>query len=63
MNISLPSGRRVHWLRAGFPACGGGRHGKKGAWQLDIGEITCRRCQMMAKANHGSKESPEDNQQ
>jgi hypothetical protein len=49
MNISLLSARRIHWLRLGFPACGGGRHGKKGVWQLDIGEVTCQRCEKMLK--------------
>ncbi len=50
INISLPKGQRVHWLRDGWPACGGGRHGKKGAWQTDLGEVTCRRCVKMARA-------------
>jgi hypothetical protein len=50
MNISLPSRQRVHWLRAGFPACGVGRHGKKGSWQLDFADVTCRRCVKIAKA-------------
>ena len=50
MNISIPTRWRVHWLRAGQPACGGGRHGKKGAWQMDIGEVTCMRCVKMMKA-------------
>ena len=49
MNVSLPTKWRVHWLRAGQPACGGGRHGKKGAWQMDIGEVTCKRCVKMAE--------------
>jgi hypothetical protein len=60
MNISLPFGRRVHWLRAGFPACGGGRHGKKGAWQLDVCEVSCRRCQAMVKKNKTEKANPQE---
>jgi hypothetical protein len=50
MNVSLPARRCVHWLRAGFPACGGGRHGKKGAWQIDFVDLTCRRCIKIARA-------------
>ena len=51
MNITLPqTGKRVHWPRAGAPACGGGRHGKKGLWQLDLSEVTCRRCVRIAQA-------------
>lgn len=44
MNMTLPQGRCVHWMRDGFPACGGGRHGKRGFWQLNLGEVTCQRC-------------------
>ena len=50
MNVSIPTRWRVHWLRAGQPACGGGRHGKKGAWQFDAGEVSCKRCAKMMKA-------------
>ena len=48
VNVSLPTRRRVHWLREGYPACGGGRHGKKGLWQLELSELTCRRCLKLA---------------
>ena len=51
MNLSLPHRQRVHWQRAGFPACGGGRHGKHGLWQMEISEVTCRRCLKLAKAH------------
>jgi hypothetical protein len=50
IHASLPHGRRVHWLRDGSPACGGGRHGKKGAWQTELGEVTCQRCLGIARA-------------
>jgi len=56
MNVSIPTRWRVHWLRAGQPACGGGRHGKKGVWQLDIGEVTCKRCEKIKAA----REKPGD---
>jgi hypothetical protein len=61
MNITLPSGqRRVHWQREGSPACGGGRHGKKGLWQLDLSEVTCRRCLCLAEAaqRKAAREAP-----
>lgn len=58
MNITLPTGGRVHWCRDGFPACGGGRHGKAGFWQLDIGSVSCKRCQRIhqttLKKNHAT---------
>lgn len=53
MNVSLRVRGRVHWLRAGFPACGGGRHGKKGMWQIDLCDVSCRRCVKIAKAAGG----------
>ncbi len=34
-------------MREGAPRCGGGRHGKRGPWQLDMGDVTCRRCRKL----------------
>ena len=58
MNAALPTGKRVHWMRNGAPSCGGGRHGKKGLWQVEWGDVTCLRCQKIVrkaqeKLNHG----------
>ena len=44
MNVSIVKRSRVHALRDGFPACGGGSGGKKRTWQADFGEVTCKRC-------------------
>ncbi len=44
MNATLPTRGRVHWMRDGAPRCGGGGHGKHGPWQMDLGDVTCRRC-------------------
>jgi hypothetical protein len=44
MNAMLPHGGKVHAMRDAAPRCGGGRHGKRGPWQLDMGDVTCRRC-------------------
>jgi len=49
VRAALPKGKRVHRLRDGAPRCGGGRHGKHGLWQLDLGEVTCRRCRKLAE--------------
>ena len=49
MNAALPNGKRIHWMRDGAPRCGGGGHGKRGPWQMDLGDVTCRRCQKLAE--------------
>lgn len=48
MKATLPNGKRVHQMRNGAPRCGGGRHGRRGPWQMDLGDVTCRRCLTLA---------------
>ncbi len=51
MNAALPNGKRIHQMRDGAPRCGGGGHGKRGPWQMDLGDVTCRRCQKLAECD------------
>lgn len=46
-NGALPHGGKVHRLNQGRARCGVGRRDGPGRWQLDLTEVTCRRCQKL----------------
>ena len=44
MNATAFEGGKVHLLKDQAARCGVGKHGRRGHWQTDLGEVTCRRC-------------------
>jgi hypothetical protein len=58
MNATLINGGKVHRLNDGAARCGVGRHTKRRAWQMELGEVTCQRCVKLLTAD-GRKEAQE----
>ena len=44
MNATAFEGGKVHLLTDQAARCGVGKHARRGHWQTDLGEVTCRRC-------------------
>ena len=49
MNATFFNGGKVHRLNDGAARCGVGRNFKKRAWQMELGDVTCRRCVKLEK--------------
>ena len=52
MNATLFNGGKVHRLESNTTRCGVGRNAKKRTWQMELGEVTCRRCVKLEQAKH-----------
>lgn len=44
MNASACEGGKVHLLTEQAARCGVGKPPRHGRWQMELGEVTCRRC-------------------
>jgi hypothetical protein len=44
MNATLFDGGKVHRLLDRAAQCGVGKSRQRRDWQMDLGEVTCRRC-------------------
>ena len=44
MNATAFNGGKIHLLTEQAARCGVGKHPKYRQWQMDLGEVTCRRC-------------------
>jgi len=50
MNVTFFNGGKVHRLNDGAARCGVGRNTKQRAWQMELGDVTCRRCVKLEQA-------------
>ncbi len=48
MNATLFEGGKVHRLSAAAARCGVGKPPRRSEWQVEFGEVTCRRCHRLA---------------
>ena len=44
MNATAFEGGKVHLLTELAARCGVGKHAPRSQWQMDLGDVTCRRC-------------------
>lgn len=44
MNATAFDGGKVHLLTERAARCGVGKNGQRDQWQLELGDVTCRRC-------------------
>jgi len=44
MNATIINGGKVHRLTKQAARCGVGKQARHCQWQMDLGEVTCRRC-------------------
>ncbi len=52
MKATLFNGGKVHRLQVGAARCGVGRNTRKRTWQMELGDVTCRRCGKLEQAKH-----------
>lgn len=57
MNATAFNGGKVHLLTDQAARCGVGKHPEQRQWQMDLGEVTCRRCVKLVKRDD-QKEAP-----
>ena len=50
MNATAFDGGKVHLLTAQAARCGVGKPPKPRQWQIDLGDVTCRRCVKLGPA-------------
>lgn len=51
MNATAFEGGKVHLLRDQAARCGVGKPPKHSQWQIELGEVTCRRCVRLSSIN------------
>jgi hypothetical protein len=56
MNATLINGGKVHQVINGATRCGAGKGRKSIQWQMELGDVTCRRCVKWIRAD-GRKEA------
>lgn len=51
MNATLIEGGKVHGLMDRVARCGVGKNRERGEWQMELGEVTCRRCVKLQRSD------------
>jgi len=58
MNATLFNGGKVHRMLEGVARCGVGKRRQRAQWQMELGDVTCRRCVKLNEKD-GRKEAQE----
>jgi hypothetical protein len=59
MNATLFEGGKVHRLSEEAARCGVGKPPRRSEWQVEFGEVTCRRCRKLVTLDQRNRQPRE----